>query len=388
VESAVGDRVDVAVVGAGFGGLAVACVCADAGFSVTILERRPQLAPEGVGLLIQPNGLAVLERLGVLEQVLVVGRRITTVRQCDPSGRVRAVASYGELRHPHPYLLAVERTRLISLLAGRLPAAVTLRTGCTVAGLERQDGRVCGVRYGDGSGLHTLRAACVVGADGINSVVRQALNVRIRSRTGPDRYLIGLAPCEPGDDAAVLYCGQGWCDGVLPYRQGTYFFDHINGENRDAVQRRDFDAWRDTYVQRVPEAARIVAYLGSFDDLSFLPGRTHRAVPRVLPGAALVGDAAAAVHPHSGQGANLALEDALALGAALAAHGPRQTAALDAYARARDAKLRRYVPWSIVIGRTMDGPNPGWRTMRRLGYLATHVGPARRAAVRQQAGLG
>jgi 2-polyprenyl-6-methoxyphenol hydroxylase-like FAD-dependent oxidoreductase len=58
--------------------------------SVTILERRPQLAPEGVGLVLQLNGLAVLEHLGVVEQVLAVGQHITTVRQCDPSGRVRA----------------------------------------------------------------------------------------------------------------------------------------------------------------------------------------------------------------------------------------------------------------------------------------------------------
>jgi 2-polyprenyl-6-methoxyphenol hydroxylase-like FAD-dependent oxidoreductase len=382
------EQVDVAIVGAGFGGLGVACVCADAGLTVTILERRPQLAPEGVGLVLQPNGLAVLEHLGVVEQVLAVGQQITTVRQCDPSGRVRAEASYRELRHPHPYLVVVERSSLISLLAARLPQRATLRAGCTVNGLDREGGRVCGVRYADGSGaVHTLRAGCVVGADGVNSGIRDELGVRIRWRTGPDRYLIGLAPCTPVDDVGVLYCGHGWCDGVLPLGERTYFFDHITDESRDAVQRRDFEAWRAAYLRRVPGAQRIVAELSSFDDLGFLSGRTHLAVPRIRPGVALIGDAAAAVHPHNGQGANLALEDAWVLGGLLAQHGPRKATALDTYARVRDAKLRRQVPWSIFIGRTFDGPHAGWRTVRRIGYVVSRVPPVRRATTRRQAGL-
>ncbi len=380
--------VDVAVVGAGFGGLAVGVVCANAGLSVTILERRPELAPEGVGVVLQPNGLAVLDRLGLLEHALAAGRRITTARQCDPSGRVRAVASYTELHHPHPYLLTIERTSLISILAHHLPEGATLRCACTAKGLERQAGRVAGVRYADASGSeHTLRASCVVGADGVNSVIRRALAVRMRWRTGPDRYLIGLSPRKPADDAALLYCGKGWCDGVLPLGGRTYFFDHITDENRDAVERHDFEAWRAIYAQRVPEAMEIAAHLSSFDDVSFLSGRTHHTVPRALPGIALVGDAAAAVHPHSGQGANLALEDAVALGTAFAEHGPRSTAALDGYARGRDAKLRRYVPWSILIGRTFDGPTPGWRAFRRASYLTTRLGPVRRDGIRRQAGL-
>lgn len=161
----------------GLGGLAVACVCADAGLSVSILERRPQLAPEGVGIVLQPNGLAVLDHLGVLEQVLEAGHRITTVRQCDPSGRVRAVASYAELRHPHAYLVCIERTSLISLLADRLPPRARLRVGCAAEALDRQDEQVCGVRYSHASGdPKTLHAACVVGADGVNSVIREAVN--------------------------------------------------------------------------------------------------------------------------------------------------------------------------------------------------------------------
>jgi len=217
VTTAQPEQVDVAVVGAGFGGLGVALACVKAGLSVTILERRPELAPEGVGLVLQPNGLAILAELGVIDHVLAVGQQITTVRQCDSSGRVRAMASYRELRHPHPYIVVVERSSLISVLAGRLPGGATLRTGCTVGGLEREEGRVCGVRYGQRSGAeHTLRAACVVAADGINSVIRDDLKPRMRWRTGPDRYLIGLAGDRPTDDAAVLYCGRGWCDGVMP----------------------------------------------------------------------------------------------------------------------------------------------------------------------------
>jgi 2-polyprenyl-6-methoxyphenol hydroxylase-like FAD-dependent oxidoreductase len=206
VATAEPEQVDVAVVGAGFGGLGVAVACAKAGLSVTVLERRPELAPEGVGLVLQPNGLAVLEELGVIDQVLAVGQQVSTARQCDSSGRVRAMASYRELRHPHPhpYLVVIERSSLISVLAGRLPGGATLRTGCKVSGLERENGRVCGVRYAHGSGAqHTLRAACVVAADGINSVIRDDLAPQMRWRTGPDRCLIGLTGCRPTDDAVV-----------------------------------------------------------------------------------------------------------------------------------------------------------------------------------------
>jgi 2-polyprenyl-6-methoxyphenol hydroxylase-like FAD-dependent oxidoreductase len=176
------------------------------------------------------------KELGVIEHVLAAGQQLSTVRQCDSSGRTRAEASYRELRHPHPYLVVIERSSLITVLAGRLPGGATLRTGCTVNGLERADGRVCGVRSAHESGTqHTLEAACVVAADGINPTIRDGLGPRTRWRTGPDRYLIGLTSRRPTDDAGVLHCGRGWCDGVLPLGERTYFFDHITDENRDAL---------------------------------------------------------------------------------------------------------------------------------------------------------
>ncbi len=374
---------DVAIAGAGFGGLALAALLGDAGLRVVVLERRPALMPEGVGLVVQPNGLAALDRLGVVSEVVAAGERIDRAEQRSPSGHVLASASYAELDHPHPYLVPVERSVAVEILAARLPAAVSLRFGCAVERLVSG-----GVAYVDGAGgSHVVHADCVVGADGRNSVVRRSLGVRLRWRTGPDPYVIGIVPGRPADDAAILYSGDGWCDGVMPLRDRTYWFDHVGPENEAAVAARDVAAWRDVFVRRLPEAERIASHVRSFDDVGVLSGRTHRAVPRVAPGVALVGDAAAAVHPHNGQGANLALEDAVCLADAFARHGVGSERALSSYARERDAKLRLAVPWSIFIGRTFDGPNPGWKAMRRVGYAMARIPPIRRQTTRRQAGL-
>jgi 2-polyprenyl-6-methoxyphenol hydroxylase-like FAD-dependent oxidoreductase len=382
--------VDVAVAGAGFAGLALARVCARAGLDVTILERRPRLEPEGAGILLQPNGLAVLSELGLLEQARAVGHRFTAVSQADPSGRVRARVSYDELDHPHPYLVTIRRTSLISVLAHRLPERAELICEATVTGLERPhgDGRVGGLRFTDESGAeHVISADYVVGADGAGSSVRGAQGTKVRWRTGPDPYLVGVGGPVGAQDVARLYCGPGWCDGVIPLGDASYFFDHVTDENRGAVQSRDFEAWRRCFCRRVPEAERLLADISSFERLATLTGRTHRAIPRVAPGLALIGDAAAAVHPHSGQGLNRALEEALTLGQTLARHGTADDQALRRWARACDARTRRAVPWSLFIGRVFDGPGPGWRAIRRFSYAVSRFGPIRRDATRRQAGL-
>ncbi len=380
-------RVDLAIAGAGFGGLALAADAADAGLTVALFERRPRLAPEGVGLVLQPNGLSCLHRLGVLSQILAFGQRIETVKQCDAAGRLRAQASYGDLQHPHPYLVVVERAAAIEVLAERVPESVQVHFAACANGLRVENGEVCGMRYTDRSGdQQAIDAACVVGADGINSQIRQAMGARILWRTATDRYLIGLSRCDTADDVATLYCGKGWCNGVMPLGDRTYFFDHVTGESRDAVESGDFKTWQEMYAGRIPGGSRIAAGLNSFDEVGFLSGRTQMAVPRSRPGVALVGDAAAAVHPHNGQGANRALEDASFLGDALARHGPTQTA-LSSYAKVRDAKAKRAVPWSIFIGRTLDGPHVGWRAMRRVGYVASRMPLVRNATTRRQAGL-
>jgi 2-polyprenyl-6-methoxyphenol hydroxylase-like FAD-dependent oxidoreductase len=287
---------------------------------------------------------------------------------------------YGDLNHSHPFLMTVERAQLIALLAD----GVAVRFGITVTALQHdKTGRVTGVEYRDGDTDHTLSSDWVVGADGRGSCVRQAAGIRSWFRTRPERYIVGLVDGAQIRDEGRLYCGPGWADGVLPHPGRIYFFDYVNDENQAAVDHRDFDRWAQIYATRIPDASAVLDCVRSFDDVSILAGRAHVARPRVQLGVALAGDAAASVHPHSGQGANFALEDASALGEALASGNPDAVAT---YGRQHDHKRLRYVPYSIVAGRTLDATGPGWRAIRSTMPI-TGLPFIRRRVLPQQAGL-
>ena len=359
--------------GAGFAGLALARALRDApGLRVTVLERRDSLDGGGAAITLQPNGLAALDRLGVLDDVLAISRPVSRVLQTDVRGRRLAVVRYDELRHPHPYIVGIARSDLVRVLAPDVDVRL-------------------GEEIGPGD-VGSLGADVVVGADGVGSAVREAMAPRVVDRSGPDRYVVGICQTmPPGEPRPRMVCGRGYANGVIPMRDGLYFWDHVTEANAAAVEARDFAGWAEEYARRVPGGDAIAAQVGSFDRLAVLAGRTHRVKSRLSGRFVLAGDAAAAVHPHTGQGGNLALEDALALAQALRARAGGGGGALDgalaAYARARDAKARRYVPWSRFVGPSLDGANIFWRALRASGYAWNRVPPVRRELLRVQAGL-
>ena len=383
-------RVDVAVVGAGFAGLALACRLTERGLRTVVLERRPELPASGAAITLQPNGLAALDRIGVLELVEHHGSRMRRVSVRDTDDREVAEWDYGELDHPHPYLVGIRRHALLSLLAERLVelGGEPPGFGCSFAGLLEEDGVVEGLRHGEGE----LLARCVVGADGAGSAVRAALGVRAFA-SEPDPYVVGIGarPRQLGECDALMYLGPGYANGVMRVGQGAYFWDHADPAVRDAVEARDFRRWRELYRDRVPCGRQVTAGLGSFDELTVLRGRILVTAERSRHGAVLIGDAAGAVHPHSGQGANLAFEDAVALAEVLVeapAGDPVPAAVLARYSRPRRWRRRAAIARSAISARTLDAPTAAWRAVRTGMFEAGRVGPVRRAMLGQQAGLG
>lgn len=384
---------DVAIVGAGFAGLAAACYLAERGHDVCVLERRAELPATGAGIILQPNGLSTLERLGLLQAVLARGTRIDRASLLDSRGRILVVTDYGELRHSHPFMVEIRRIDLLELLAERLAQLSGGRplTGREVTALVWKGDRIAGVRVRDGTEESELRSRCVVGADGAGSRVRHEVGIPVRWSGREDPYVVGITKAAIGLELTDIriYCGPGYGNGVAPLGDDVYFWDHVTDENRQAVEARDLAAWGAIYSRRVPFGHALVAGLSSFDELSVLRGRPQYVSDRIAHGAALAGDAAAAVHPHAGQGANLAFEDAASLGETLAGldRGDVTRAALEPYRRERHRKGRLYVAWSVLAARSLDAPSPAWRAVRRVNGYWNRVPPVRRAMLRTMAGL-
>jgi 2-polyprenyl-6-methoxyphenol hydroxylase-like FAD-dependent oxidoreductase len=88
-------RADVIVVGGAVGGTSAALLLAELGVSVTLLERVAEPAAVGAGILLQPNGLAVLAALSLADKLNAGGHRMT-------DGAVRSVSgSLAQLRSPN-----------------------------------------------------------------------------------------------------------------------------------------------------------------------------------------------------------------------------------------------------------------------------------------------
>src|SRR5215208_8055130 len=118
--SAVAANRRATIVGASVAGLATACSLTADGFSVTVLERRDDLLEGGRAILLQPNGLAALDRLGVLKGVLARGRKLSRVVFYLGRDRIAARYDYAELTHPHPYVVEIRPGELRTALADRL----------------------------------------------------------------------------------------------------------------------------------------------------------------------------------------------------------------------------------------------------------------------------
>ncbi len=166
----------VAIAGGGIGGLACALGLAQRGFTVRVLEQAREFGEVGVGLQVAPNALAVLDALGVgqrakkhallIERMLmkdgVSGETVVDI-PCDG----RFVERFG-----NPYAVAHRADIHGALLdACREHALVELRTRSRVAGYGIENPGVS-VLLGSGE---RIKAAALVGADGVYSQVRKQM---------------------------------------------------------------------------------------------------------------------------------------------------------------------------------------------------------------------
>src|SRR5690349_9656351 len=106
----------IAIAGCGPAGLGAALLLHRQGHDVTLFDRFENPQPLGSGLMIQPTGLAVLDRLGLAEAAVRRGAPIRALRGLNEHGRTVLDARYADLGRPGVFGLGVHRASLFDVL--------------------------------------------------------------------------------------------------------------------------------------------------------------------------------------------------------------------------------------------------------------------------------
>ena len=330
-----------AIVGGGIGGLAAANALRHRGIDVTVYEQAKALGEVGAGVFIYPNSLRQLERMGFRDALAAVGAKVGAGSQyyrMDGTvvGPILTTDSQG-----WDGMYGMHRADLLDALAKTLPSSA-IRTDHRCVGFE-QDSNVARLTFANGC---NAEADVVIAADGIQSVLQKYIVAPQPPEYSGVRAYRGLIDREKlpqwQDRTHQVWMGDGKHFMVFPVRSGRLLnyvgFVPTSSEtieswsaqgDRDELA-ASFAGW-DPRVTGLLEKVETCFWWGLYDRkplASWTRGRL-----------ALLGDAAHAMLPHLGQGANQAIEDGVALAVLLEGRGPADvTDILPRYEQLRRAR--------------------------------------------------
>lgn len=346
----------IGIIGCGIAGQAAAIALARDGHTLTVVERFEEAKPLGAGLLLQPSGLQALDRLGLLEDALQWGTPVARLFGKTVGGRVVMDLRYADIgKNVHG--VGIHRAALFDVLHRHLAATgAQLRLGFDVCGIDDLQSPTLLARDGRAEGPFDLVLDCA----GAHDSLRETLGAHVHAPLYPWGALWAACRDRSGDFAGELrqvYDRASLMIGILPIGRAP---GSAAGENSVSffwsLRLADFAAQRDAGLgalkSRVlaawPEAAPILDEIGTFDALSLATYRDVRMRPVVRARVLAIGDAAHGTSPQLGQGANLALIDAVVLAHALR-HESNIDAALSRYVKQRRAHLRFYQTASAAL---------------------------------------
>ncbi|MGG2097323.1 NAD(P)/FAD-dependent oxidoreductase [Acinetobacter haemolyticus] len=337
-----------AIIGAGTAGLATAILLAREGHRVTIFEQVDQLSPVGAGLLLQPAGLAVFEHLGILDQALKLGAKVTGLEGQLADKRLLVNSHYHQAE-AHRFGLGIHRATLCHVLTEKLAeysSQVTWRMSHCIEKIQEQQNeiRVLGLfkqhRFDD-----CFDAVLI--ANGARSQLRPKAWVKIDQpypwgaawTIVPECLSLNPEILHQFYDRAKIMMGilpTGAIPSAPQQRLSSVFWSLPTSQlhsflNDEAAEQQ----WLRQVEERWPEVAEWLKQLVSKEQNQpqWLSAQYRDVVMSQFGQGRIgvIGDAAHAMSPQLGQGANMALLDAWAFSQSL-----------------QTAKKNQQIDWSIL----------------------------------------
>jgi len=334
----------VAVVGGGIGGVAAANALLRRGMDVHLYEQAPALTEVGAGVAIQPNGVRMLRRLGLGDELLRLGARWVDPQFRRPDGTY-AAAMWPPEQASRIEFYGMHRADLLGMFVDRLPTEI-VHTDHRCIGFEQDDEQAI-VTFANGA---RATADVVVAADGIHSTLQQYVVAPSRPQFSGQvahRGIISAASVSWPAGAMRNWLGAGKHFLVFPVRAGE-LINYVGFVTTDEQTReswsapgdptalaQEFAGWDPLILAILAEAKNTFRW-GLYDREPLAAWTRGRLT--------LLGDAAHPMLPHAGQGANQAIEDGVALATVLAsadrASAPRALLIYESLRRERTAGVQ------------------------------------------------
>ena len=356
----------IAVVGAGPAGLTAALALRRLGLEVTVFEQAKDFQRIGGGIVLHDNGQRVLAALGLLDGFRPHLQPCSVLAAELSGGRVLGTANFGQCFPPLRHLPAVLLRHQLQehLLAAARACGVAVHFGRRAVAVSAA-GDAAVLRFADGI---SQRAGIVLACDGAGSATRASLRLPSRRQRLGRAYLRGVADLGwPQPTIRELWYPDGRIFGTAPLPDArTYFWCTAPLGRWPQTLDGDLAAWIASWAGCHPTPPAVLGAVGDWSRVNYDEPLEVQARCWSRPPVFLVGDAAHAMTPYLGQGANSALVDALVLSRLLARelHGHGDLAAVGRRYQAIRRRFTRLV--QVSSRRQGDLATLGWAPARGL----------------------
>lgn len=385
---------DLVIVGGGVVGTTLACALKESGLSVALIEAeaRSQAVARGQAYNISPLSSRILNGVGIWQQIRSQLETYNKIRLSDADYPQVVQFSPKDLGTQNLGYVAEHRV-LLDALQGALqqnPQAARLCPAKVIKTTFEADGAQLEVSVN--GELHTIWTRLVVGADGARSPLRQQAGIRTHGWQYWQSCVVAtIKPEKPHNNIAYE---RFWASGPfailpLPNNRCRIVWTAPRAE-AEAIAKLDDQQFIAQLSRRFGDQMGTLAVEG---ERYVFPVQLMHSTRYVLPGLALIGDAAHCCHPVGGQGINMGIRDAAALAQILqAAHQQGENIAslnvLKRYERWRKWENLVILGFTDLLDRLFSTQFLPIVLVRRLGlWILQRVLPVKTLALRLMTGL-
>jgi 2-polyprenyl-6-methoxyphenol hydroxylase-like FAD-dependent oxidoreductase len=335
----------VTIIGAGIGGLTTALTLKQRGLNVAVFESSSEIKPVGAGILIAHNAMQVFQKLGIHDKIEKAGNRISHIKITD--SQLNDISTTDLIEYEKKYgvhNIAIHRGELQKILANEI-GYDKINLSKRLTKIEKAE--LFKLTFEDNS---IVESKIVIGADGINSVVRNQFFSESTVRKANQKCWRGICEIELPEkyhNEVNEAWGKGKRFGFVKISdKKVYWFAVINSKNEETDEvnlAETFKEFHSDILNLILTTNKDQIIVNEIIDLKPINKWQDKNI-------CLIGDAAHATTPNMGQGACQAIEDAYVLGKLLD-EGIALEETFEKYEKLRIKKAHKIVNSSWTFGK-------------------------------------